>query len=101
MWGTTRFSALFSVLEADFWIISQTTHATDSLASGALLVRRSPSTTSNVGDKGQDVITMLEEGACLPMYVLTTTSSIDLLGNMTGGPAFNAFGGKGKRLGGR
>merc|ERR1712232_1085204 len=40
----------------------------------ALLVAKGPSTTSNVGDLGQDIITMTEEAACLPCYILKTTS---------------------------
>ena len=41
---------------------------------------------------------MLDEAACLPMYVLTTDMDMNIPGI---GPAFNAFGGKGRSLGGR
>ena len=38
----------------------------------ALLVATQVSHTSNIGDKGQDIITMTSEAACLPLYLLET-----------------------------
>jgi len=72
----------------------------------ALLVARKPSETSNVGDKGQDVITMTKEAACLPVYLIDTTT--DSPASFPGGLALPGFGqtsqsfqGKGNTLGGR
>jgi len=56
----------------------------------ALLVARSSSETSNVGDKGQDVITMTKEVACLPMYLIDTTT--DSPTSFPGGLALPGFG---------
>jgi len=39
----------------------------------ALLVASGKSSTSNIGDNGQDVITMTSEVACLPLYIIETT----------------------------
>ena len=72
----------------------------------ALLVARGSSVTSNVGDKGQDVITMIKEEACLPVYLIDTTT--DSPASFPGGLALPGFGqtsqsfqGKGNKLGGR
>ena len=56
----------------------------------ALLVARKPSETSNVGDKGQDVITMTKEAACLPCYLIDTT--MDSPASFPGGLALPGFG---------
>ena len=70
----------------------------------ALLVAREASETSNVGDKGQDVITMTKEAACLPCYLIDTTMDST---SYPGGLALPGFGltsrsfqGKGNTLGG-
>ena len=42
----------------------------------ALLVASGKSSTSNIGDNGQDVITMTSEVACLPLYIIDTTSTM-------------------------
>ena len=79
----------------------------------ALLVARGPSETSNVGDKGQDVITMTREEACLPCYLIDTELAAGTMN--PGGMALAGFGmnaaaaaggpqpftGRGKKLGGR
>ena len=69
----------------------------------ALLVAKGASETSNIGDKGQDVITMTSEAACLPLYLIDTTmEQRGVLGGMFGGmnPGVTAFSGQGKKLGG-
>ena len=73
----------------------------------ALLVARGQSETSNVGDKGQDVITMRSEAACLPMYLVDTSMESHPGGLALPGllPTMQTvqplFAGKGKALGGR
>ena len=73
----------------------------------ALLVARGQSETSNVGDKGQDVITMCSEAACLPMYLIDTSMESHPGGSALPGllPTMQTvqplFAGKGKALGGR
>jgi len=66
----------------------------------ALLVARSASSASNTGDKGQDVITMLDEHACLPCYLLRTSMPAAMHGFPPAVAAPPAFGGRGTRLGG-
>ena len=81
----------------------------------ALLVARGPSETSNVGDKGQDVITMTREEACLPCYLIDTELAAGTVnpGGMMAFAGYNGmnaaaaaggpqpFTGRGKKLGGR
>ena len=71
----------------------------------ALLVGRGKSRTSNIGDKGQDVITMEDERACLPLYLIHTRLKAGQ-GHAHGylgmaPPLTPAFGGTGTKLGGR
>lgn len=77
----------------------------------ALLVGEEASALSNVGDKGQDVITMTSEAACLPLYLIDTSlerasaSGMMMAGMMMGGRVAGggggAFAGKGVKLGGK
>jgi hypothetical protein len=77
----------------------------------ALLVRKGgKSKTSNVGDQGQDVITMTDEAACLPLYLIETSCDMGMAGAMMPGMAGGAggagggaaaFTGRSMRLGGR
>ena len=54
----------------------------------ALLVRKGgKSKTSNVGDQGQDVITMTDEAACLPLYLIETSCDMGMAGAMMPGMA--------------
>ena len=66
----------------------------------ALLVAKRKSITSNVGDKDQDVITMLHEHACLPCYVIKTRCLAQGGGMYAAPPQPEAFAGAGLRLGG-
>ena len=66
----------------------------------ALLVAKRPSRTSNVGDAGQDVITMLDERACLPLYLIETKMGAHVAGWAGLVPPPQIFQGKGRRLGG-
>jgi len=87
----------------------------------ALLVARGRSRTSNVGDTGQDIITMTDEAACLPLYLIQTRMDMGntmgmgmgawrgMMAGMAGGgapfgggapPAVDPFSGSGNRLGG-
>ena len=45
-----------------------------------LLVARTRGPTSNVGDAGQDVITMTKERACLPLYLIDTSAGDNEMG---------------------
>jgi hypothetical protein len=45
-----------------------------------LLVAKSRGPTSNVGDNGQDVITMTKERACLPLYLIDTSAGDSQMG---------------------
>lgn len=75
----------------------------------ALLVSRSRSPTSNCGDKGQDIITMTDERACLPLYLIQTRFAGNPLAGMPAAagwgqdedPGVEPFSGEGTRLGGR
>ena len=86
----------------------------------ALLVASGKSSTSNIGDNGQDVITMTSEAACLPLYIIETACprqqqprmaalpngmgmgmAIPMPGMAMGGVSVPAFAGKGRTLGGQ
>jgi len=45
-----------------------------------LLVEKKSGPTSNVGDGGQDVITMTQERACLPLYLIDTSAGDNQMG---------------------
>ena len=74
----------------------------------ALLVARNKSPTSNIGDSGQDVITMIHEAACLPLYLLDTEMAAGMAPGMMINrqqqlfpSAVQAFSGSGNKLGER